>query len=158
MLRYRIYIRPEKKLFVSCNLTLTSFYSKIPTPKVFSPNQHKRITHKIYFLPTYLPYFFRPLQETMPNSFSIFGNQPICFFLLSMVLILGHEYYFFTFYHTNILPHTTLFSHMLDSVKNLVRVIFSIISKVERFLLVGRCIFTFHCLVMPYTGVIFHHF
>ena len=72
-----IKIRPKKKLFVSCNPTLTSFYQEKSLPKVFSafstPNQrktcikHKFLTKEImpkkYFtdLPTLL--FSGPLQE-----------------------------------------------------------------------------------------------
>ena len=63
----------KKKLFVSCNPTLTSFYSKISLPKVFTalqtPNQRKTcikhtfLTKKImqwkifFYRPTY-PFFF----------------------------------------------------------------------------------------------------
>ena len=71
-------IRPKKKLFVSYNPTLTSFYLKISLPLSFvcPPNsqstQNMRKTHifdqknnpKTISLPTYLPFFFRPLQET----------------------------------------------------------------------------------------------
>ena len=80
-------ISPKKKLFVSCNPTLTSFYSKKnPYPKVFialpTPNQHETcikhtfLTKKIMKkknLFTNLPtlFFFGPLQET--NSYSFLG-------------------------------------------------------------------------------------
>ena len=64
-----------KKLFVSCNPTLTSFYPALPTPnqhktcikhtfltkKIIPPQKKKKITN----LPTL--FFFRPLQET--NNF-----------------------------------------------------------------------------------------
>ena len=71
-----------KKLFVSCNHTLISFYFKKTYPSVFSalptPDQRKTcIKHTFltkkknppkYILSTYLPYlFFGPLQET--NNF-----------------------------------------------------------------------------------------
>ena len=78
-IRHQQHIRPKKKLFVSCNPTLTSFYSKNPYPKVFSalptPNQHQTcIKHKfltkeimqkkIFFTNQPTLIFFRPLQET----------------------------------------------------------------------------------------------
>ena len=76
-----VIVRPKKKLFVSCNPTLTSFYSKNPYPKVFSalptPNQRKTCVKNIFLTKkimqkkkiTYLPTlcFFGPLQET--NNF-----------------------------------------------------------------------------------------
>ena len=66
-------------LFVSCNPSLTSFYSDNPYPKVFFQYNHlpinikhtslnKKIIKIFFFLPTYLPYPFGPLQETINFS------------------------------------------------------------------------------------------
>ena len=76
------YLGLKKKLFVSCNPTLTSFYQKNPYPKFFSalPTQNqcktcikhtfltKKIMQKFFFLPTYLPYFFSDRYTNTGNN------------------------------------------------------------------------------------------
>ena len=76
----------KKKLFVSCNPTLTSFYQKNPYPKVFSALiKHSFLTKEImqkkcFYRPTY-PYFFPTVTElggqavvTHPNIINGIGK------------------------------------------------------------------------------------
>ena len=81
----------QAEMFVSCNPTLTSFYSKKSLLLSFfalpTPNQRKTCMHKIHifdqknnpkniFLPTYLPYFI--LDRYRKQTISFLGLS-ICF-------------------------------------------------------------------------------
>ena len=77
------HVRPKKKLFVSCNPTLTSFYSKKSLLQSFfrppnsqsTKNMHKthifdqKNNEKKNLLPTYLPYFFSDRYRKQTISF-----------------------------------------------------------------------------------------
>ena len=102
-------IRPKKKLFVSCNPTLSSlqvFIQKIPTLKFFAavptPNQRKtcikhtflakKIMKKMIFLLTHLPLFFRTVTGNKQFLFlGLIVKAPSQLILNFFLMILLHR-------------------------------------------------------------------
>ena len=115
-----VYYLGLKKLFVSCNPTLTSFYSKNPYPEVFSalptPNQRKTCTKHTFLTKKIMHFFFTFFLPTYPISFqTVTGNKHYFFLALLLFISINNELITPTYRHAFKLLVAATKSHKIGS-------------------------------------------